>query len=58
MPSFVKRSVLLKASKRSTGADLAAQETVRGDVREERDDTEQPWCGVHGLSPLLHEAAR
>src|SRR5258708_4971599 len=40
------------------GADLAAQETLRGDVCEERDDIEQLWCGVHCLSPLLHEAAR
>jgi 16S rRNA U1498 N3-methylase RsmE len=31
---------------------------VRGDVCEERDDIEQLWCGVHRLSPLLHEAAR
>ena len=29
------------------GADLAAQETVRGEVCEERDDIEQLWCGVH-----------
>jgi len=55
-------AVMLRAvgaiQKLHDGADLAAQETARGDVCEERDDIEEPWCGVDGLSPLLHEATR